>query len=403
MTGWSYVTYATVWLVVLVGALAPQRAATTPLPRVPNSASSLLTDPGFTNPAGAVWLSPNTTQPPIFHYNLYGPLAAPPTPPPVAASSPWMVTQWNTNANLPAPASSGSGANPCRATHLRGGVQTTQPAWFTSNPRSGHLCYYTDTPLASSASSTSTPPSTPTPTLEVHQDGSHGLPCGHEFDSFLSPIGRDYVHFPTGMRGSHGLASLAWLNLTVGLTLLPGSGVVAHGCSNGTTPDCGPSGRVDYGYVTAGVVLHSNASQQTLFYQILFGDTREGRGCPGLRSACSPASPTSWYSSTNPFGANDVIASFDGAPCLGLGSPAPGTAVPVGQRHLYQINVLPALLHAIRTGPPALSRDTSAWLASGIYIGPGLEGAVQTTLLIDSVDIVEGPGAGALEGFPRES
>eukprot|EP00043_Microstomoeca_roanoka_P014992 m.149471 g.149471 ORF g.149471 m.149471 type:complete len:339 (-) comp16157_c0_seq19:1275-2291(-) len=318
-------------------------------------AVQLLTDPGPRLPA--VYLTPNTTQPPIFHGQLNGP---------VGRSNPsWHITQWNTWQDLPAQGLNGSGTpTPCVA----------PPRWpdalelvnFTT-AASGHLCLWRDLHSKNIV-------------VELLQNGDH-LPCGNEFDSFLEPTSPAvYPNFPAGIIASQPLASITSMNVSFTACMYDVP-TVEQRC--GTTPQCQGSGQVDYGYAVLGVVLGNAQDSQTLFYQLILGDTRDNTGCPHHPNSCDENS-MSWYANSNPFGASDYPGTLD-VPCLGMSSGSHGI---VNQSVTYQLDLLPRFKYALLNGPEAISHDLSKWSVTGIYLGLGMEGQVTQHVALSGLSVV---------------
>jgi hypothetical protein len=312
----------------------------------------LLLDPGPAIPG--LYLTPNTTLPPVFHGQLYGPIGAAPT-----ATARWHITQWNSPDPLP-PVAGPAATTPCAG---------AAPLWYTSS-RAGHVCVY--------AEGTTAPASV---TVELHQEGAPSV-CGAEFDTFLEPNSDAFPLYPQGQASFNtSLAALRNVTVSFGANLLNAT-VERNRC--GASPQCGPSGKVDYGYGVLGVVAGNQAAGQTLFYQVQLGDTRDGE-CPGVRNTCMPA-PLFWYARDNPYGASNTAAEY-GLPCLGM---SPGFGVR-GRRIAYAFDVLPKIAGAILQGPPTMDKDLSAWTVGGIYVGLGLEGSVVQTLLLDSLSYTATP------------
>jgi hypothetical protein len=143
---------------------------------------------------------------------------------------------------------------------------------------------------------------------------------------------------------------------------------------------CGPSGRLDYGYVTLGIVLSAAASGSpgTIFYQMVFADTRQAPACPA-QDPCRPYS--FWYGSAPTVGISESVASvFDPALCLRPGDPA----------QALDLALYPRLAYAVREGAaryPTLNASLSAWQITGIYLGSGMEGSTTTQLRLGGLDV----------------
>eukprot|EP00730_Choanoeca_flexa_P019055 TRINITY_DN9292_c0_g2_i6.p1 TRINITY_DN9292_c0_g2~~TRINITY_DN9292_c0_g2_i6.p1 ORF type:complete len:331 (+),score=52.35 TRINITY_DN9292_c0_g2_i6:124-1116(+) len=310
------------------------------------SAKSLLTNPP--PGAGSFYLTPNTTRPPIFHHQLYGPLGRS-----INTTANWHVTQWSSWKDLPTKAVYNQQGD-CTA-------HPTPPAWFASSS-SSRVCSW------------------PHQTVELSQNG-HGLPCGEEFDTFLGPNTHVYANYPSGMQPSPPLNELSSLIVRMNITL-PMIPVVTDRC--GTSPQCQGNGHVDYGYAVLGVVMDNPSAEQTLFYQVNLGDTRDYTGCPHHANACD-LSPLRWYANQNPFGATDTPQNYN-ATCLKMSSASPGA---VGNAVDYRLDVLPKLLRALAQGPSGLVKMASEWLVSGCYIGLGMQGNVSQSLYVHHFDIQE--------------
>jgi len=320
-----------------------------------------------------------------FNHTLIGPVGAGPAP----LASSWYAAQWNNPSSLAFAAPRRSPTASCPAT-----VGGRQLDWAVATP-SAELCSYNGTAGQG---------------WRIAQNGA-AVRCSDEFDLFLSPVGANYPNASQGMRPSPALTSMGGLRVTGSVRLATGS--VTDRC--GASPQCGPGGKVDYGYAVLGIVCGTgSASQaaasvfpasdrpstgtggpasppgapvkapaggpQTLFYQVLLADTRQGSNCPGGGGSACAARPRSWYFSKNPYGANDAIGSF-GQPCL-----APGAAAATG----YDFDVLPLLRAAVRAGPdaaPGFDRDPSHWAVHGVYLGVGLQGSAAMTLDVSGFDM----------------
>eukprot|EP00730_Choanoeca_flexa_P019054 TRINITY_DN9292_c0_g2_i4.p2 TRINITY_DN9292_c0_g2~~TRINITY_DN9292_c0_g2_i4.p2 ORF type:complete len:186 (+),score=11.73 TRINITY_DN9292_c0_g2_i4:686-1243(+) len=137
-------------------------------------------------------------------------------------------------------------------------------------------------------------------------------------------------------------------------------------------------------YAVLGVVMDNPSAEQTLFYQVNLGDTRDYTGCPHHANACD-LSPLRWYANQNPFGATDTPQNYN-ATCLKMSSASPGA---VGNAVDYRLDVLPKLLRALAQGPSGLVKMASEWLVSGCYIGLGMQGNVSQSLYVHHFDIQE--------------
>lgn len=224
----------------------------------------------------------------------------------------------------------------------------------------------------------------------VAQDGSAVapgggvLPCGAEFDSFLSPTDRAYANVPAlNLNTSASLGD--WAELVVRFSAELTALATTPRC--GSAGSCGPSGHLDYGYVTLGLVLGAlpgaSGSASTLFYQADLADTRGVPSCPA-NDPCTTAF-AGWFETgpaTLGFGAS---AAALGIPCL-----RPG-AGPVA----YELPVL-AWLNATLADAAArfgADGDPAHWRLVGLYLGPGLEGSTVTGFRAWGIDALAAPRA----------
>lgn len=134
-------------------------------------------------------------------------------------------------------------------------------------------------------------------------------------------------------------------------------------------------------------MISNAAAQQTFFYQVALGDTRDNTTCVGkeLRNQCDQV-PMSWYFDSNPFGANDSPLTL-GAPCLGMGNDARG----IRDRAVhYELDVLPRYFQAFSEAPATMDTDPSHWRFESMYLGLGLQGNVRQTLVLGDLSITVG-------------
>ncbi len=216
--------------------------------------------------------------------------------------------------------------------------------------------------------------------LFVSQNGS-ALPCGNEFDIFLAPTDSAYDATPvrTQNLGSNipPLSLLSGLTASFTLQLLSASTTARCG-----PPDsCGPSGHLDYAYVTLGLVLSNPIEGQTLFYQVIVYDTRGPPSCPS-QDPCQPFAY--WF--------------FEELPTLGFSesiansySPAEGACLVPGaeQPQAFSLPIYDRLTWAVATAADKYgsSSNTSHWDVTGVYLGPGMEGSVALQISISNVDL----------------
>ena len=337
--------------------------------------ASLLSQPG--GPVnGELYLGPNSTHLPR-PLRLSGPI------PPDGGASTWMITQWQTPAGLPAVAIRPSTpTTPCARPPTA--ESATVPSWYTHS-EAGAVCVF--------------PPSLHNRTVSggaklvelsahavVLQQSGRGAPtsqvaphdrlqCGLEFDTFLSPTSASvYPGAPEGMRSSLPLSSLAHLNVSFEAALLRSAAY--ERC--GKLPYCNAGLKdIDYGYAVVGVTCRNEPRGQTFFYQIELWDTR----CTSCASPCPcTRRPQSWYAITNPYGANDASANFEGSPsCIRPGEPP---------AH-FDLDVLPKLHEAITgSGAPSdMGSNLTEWRAEHVYVGLGLAGDTEQALWLRDVDL----------------
>jgi len=323
-----------------------------------SSTSSYLEYPGPNSSVTDLWLSP-------LQYNgsLLGPLGANDSH---ASSPPWYVAQWNN----PSPINPNAAVHGCDQGELAcpcalAGVLPVR--WWVANGNTRVCFYYTN------------PGSSQPPIIELAQSGGTNLPCGAEFDLFVSPMDGNYPHETQNVNiNAPSLAALSALMFSFNVSL--SYSAVQERC--GRNPQCGP--QVDYSYVVAAIVLTTSRAKnhpgppQTLFYQVLLYDSRYNQGeCP--INPCKPF--RNWFFPTNPFGVSDFVASYPGASCLPL-SLHPIRFV------RYDLNVLPFLHSAISDTSLGIDGNAEDWSVSGVYVGTGLDGDAQLTLLVNDIDLV---------------
>ncbi|MGZ8216134.1 hypothetical protein [Methylomagnum sp.] len=234
----------------------------------------------------------------------------------------WLIAQWNIPAELPQ------------------GSSTTPGGWTTQNP---HAQVSVDRGKAGDSK------------VKLTQKGE-ALACGVEFDVFVSPIDRfTYPGYPEALLSpaSADNRPLGGLN---SLTLE----FDAAELEETVTARCGKSGKVDYGYIVAGIVVGNHRAGQVLYYQILLRDTRASI----YQHACDSGTIPWWWSGPVNYGINDTIAAYKSA-CL-----APGV-----ENH-YRLGLLERLKQHIHAAPASLNKDLSQWRITGLYVGIGVEGSV---------------------------
>lgn len=264
--------------------------------------------------SGALYLAPKA-----YDKSLYGPAGA-------AGKAPsWTIAQWNIPSKLPVQsAPNGSG-------------------WTIRNPH-GEVTVTSGDGSADFR-------------VELSQTGD-ALACGVEYDLFIAPIDRlTYPGYPEGLLSPAAAESQpigALKSLTLELN--------AAEAQESVTPRCAKTGKVDYGYAVAGIVLSHHHAQQVLYYQILLRDTRSTLH----QHACNVGTVPWWWSGPVNYGINDTIAAYQSS-CL---TPGSGT-------HHYRLNVLERLKLHIQSGPAPLNKDLSRWKISGLYVGIGIEGSTR--------------------------
>jgi hypothetical protein len=284
-----------------------------------------------------------------YQHRLDGPAGGP--------SSLWYLTQW-------------SGASPLNASAALpgGGPCPPSPAFTTL----WHVC----TAAAAAAPTCACMQRRAADgalALLTLQDGA-SLPCGAEYDLFLAPTDGAYANAPPNVRPLPLAAARAFTcNFTVELLAWR----AAARC--GPQGSCGPSGRLDYGYITLGVVLSNAAQAQTIFYQVILGDTRGAPTCPG-NDPCAPWGD--WYGGLPTVGFSESIGRLAGSQggCLAPGAPEARFSLPL----------LGRLLQAVAEGAarfPGLNASAAAWTVTGLYLGTGMEGSTSAAVRISSVAV----------------
>lgn len=305
--------------------------------------TSLFATPGISD--AGMYIAPEA-----FNHSLIGPVGLGPGP-----SSHWYAAQWNNPAPLQDARVSAAATVSCPAQGMG-----QRPLDWSLQSATAAVCRYGGA----------------TPAWRVAQNGDK-VPCGTEDDLFLAPVGGNYPGAQQGMRRSPPLASMSQLRVTMTASL----DTAAASVRCGADPQCGPGGKVDYGYAVLGIVcsaLDAPGGGQTLFYQVLLADTRQHSPCAGGQ-ACSKR-PLAWYFEQNPYGASDTIANF-GAPCLEPRAAAPS---------VLEFDALPQLRAAVEAGPPGgngFFANATAWSVTGVYLGVGLQGSTSMTLDVADFDV----------------
>lgn len=195
------------------------------------SGRSLLVDPG---PSSAdLYIAPVG-----FNHSLIGPLGG------VKQDPYWFAAQWLNSRPFDGDFSRGT-QGPCV---FEGGAP---PLWF-ANVSSGHICRFKHEQTA---------------VIELSQNGvTPSIPCGNEFDMFLSPVTPIYRGYAPGINASNNLGALRYLNLTLDVQQI--SSNVQERCGSGK--QCGGSGEVDYGYSVAALTLHNLYARRLCFCDLEF-------------------------------------------------------------------------------------------------------------------------------------
>jgi len=208
--------------------------------------------------------------------------------------------------------------------------------------------------------------------LELAQNGD-AENCNQELDLFLSPVDDTYKNAEFNIlpiNESIALGAMNSLLLSFNISLIYSQ----YQTRCGTNPECGGFGNVDYGYITSAIVLSNPKAMQTLFYQIILFDTREPLSCGP--KVCGVF--RDWFFPTNPYGVSDSIGSYN-TPCLQVQSGF--------ELNSYNLDLLPKVLDAIQNSSLGINTDISNWFVGGLYIGGGLNGSTQQTILLADVDL----------------
>ena len=142
----------------------------------------------------------------------------------------------------------------------------------------------------------------------------------------------------------------------------------------GTLNQCGPSGHVDYAYITLGIVL--SAGDETIFYQVILADTRNRVACPA-NDPCEAFEY--WFEDTLPtLGYSESIANSFDVSCL-----QPGT------QQSYLLPILPRLKYAVAYAAEHFgsTADLASWYITGVYLGPGMEGSAVVSVRMSGLDL----------------
>lgn len=248
----------------------------------------------------------------------------------------WHIAQWGIPEDLP---SSGQAAPPGQG-------------WYTAND---HAQVLYDAAAGD--------------TYELAQNGSvsGGLECGVEFDLFLEPNTDTYLGYPEGMVNSRPLDQLENLGFSLGLDIT----------YEVLVPKCG----LNYSaYVAAFIFTTQAAPQQTLFYQLIFRDSRNTM----WDKAWCPAYEGSGF--LNQFCVDDGLAIY-GNDYLTVAE----------SRELNFVDLLPRIKTIISQGhvkanapwEPGLDTDVSKWRLTGLYLGQIVQGGMISTSRWDSFCLAE--------------
>ena len=203
--------------------------------------------------------------------------------------------------------------------------------------------------------------------VQLAQNGVDNLACGNEYDLFLSPNNNGtYCNVPRSNTLQIPLSSVTALSFNFSVHLLDASTRARCGPHVG---NCGPSGAVDYGYITLGLPLGNPVAKQTIFFQILLFDTRPA-SC-GL-DPCVKKAP-SWYFSTLPtLGVNYHMAYYT-SQCLR--APGDKVALSLGSE------LLQTLRESISAAAAKFGADgnLSNWRVGDFYLGQGMQGSATMT------------------------
>jgi hypothetical protein len=339
------------------------------------AAASLLSYPGPSN--AAIYISPV-----VYNHTLTGPVDA------AAGLASFYVTQWSNNHELFA--SNASFSPPPSAC-----PPDLPSVWGIATP-STQVCLQTT--------------SDGMDLVYMRMDGRADLPCGAELDLFLSPVDPAYTMPTTLVQNVVTNVPLSAINssstgLRAGWSWQTLEATVTPRC--GTSGQCGPSGHVDYAYLTLGLVLGNPKAAQTFFYQVIFYDTRGDSNAGGGAGNCGgPCDPfVDWFEFPAPtVGVSDAFVNYgnlsasssatdstDGAreggagttqcplPCSGKGDDVCTVSVPVYTR------LFPLLAHAVSAY--GLDGDLSEWFLHGYYVGLGGEGSVTAAIRVGNLTI----------------
>lgn len=313
---------------------------------------SLLLHPRGPSESG-IYLSP-----PAYTHSLLGPAWSSP--------SAWYVTQWSaaSNASLTPQSAAAGWAAQC-------GTAAGTPIWHgIADGGQTAMC-------VASAGTTVSLTVAPNGSASGSQGGL--LPCGAELDMFLSPTDSAYDNAPRNWAGALANASLADVSaLVVNFTAALISTTVTPRC--GAPGSCGPSGRIDYAYVTLGLTLTNDVAKQSIFYQVILADTRDPVACPNSNPCAANAF---WFFDTLPtLGYSETIAAAyaPGASCL-----VPGAAPAV-----FELPVLPRLVWVVGQAAARFGADgdLADWRVDGAYVGPGLEGSAAAVFRVWDFDVL---------------
>lgn len=331
------------WAGAVAGAQhARQSGASLPLASV----VSLLAAPG--PQTAALYVAPV-----VFNGSLLGPVNGGNGEP-----AAWFVTQWDSVAALPTVAVAGANASVCA-------TPPDATLWWDASPTAAVCMASADAPGGALS-------------VSMAEDGAvGGLACGSEFDTFVCPTNPIYAGVVPNLLIDRVNGTLAnFSSLTLAFTMRIAAAATAARC--GAYPQCGPSGKVDYGYGVAAVALSNAAARQTLFYQVILWDTRI-IDCP----AASPCVPfANFFFTTLPtLGVSESIAALPGAPpCLQPG--APPTA--------FSLDIYPRLTRYLAQAAAEYGADGDAahWVVGDLYIGTGLEGSTTVASEVSGVALV---------------
>ncbi len=252
-----------------------------------------------------------------------------------SAQPTWLISQWGIPTDLT-------------------GSQTAAPTtnWQIANPY-GRVNYLANVNI-----------------YELGQNGQNAeLPCGTEYDLFLSPVGQNFPNLPQGNSASRTLDKLDTLAFQIGAKVTYES----------ITSRCRPLGKVDYAHYAISFVL-SSTTQQTLFYQI------------GLRTSGLNYGPANmaWCPDYNDsrtahqFCADDDISSVNSSL----------QDLTVGQRIQYATDMLPRLKQVLQSGfgkvdGERLDGNISHWKLTGVYFGLIIQGGANIASQWDSFLLIE--------------